>query len=333
MSVCLSYIHSSSFLEYMLTTRSSSSPATPTPVKLCLVQWKTNFFIPIQNNNFKLTCAILQLIDHQRNGEEIDQGLVKKVVDSFVSLGLNEDGISKVRLDVYKDHFEIPFLGATERYYKFKSMTFLARGRIPDYLKKVEEWLGEEEGRVEKYLNTETRKPLISSCVHVLIREHLELMYGAFRSLLDHDKDEDLQRMYGLLVRIPDSLKPLRDKFEEHVRRAGQTAISMLVGGGGVVTEVDPKAYVDTLFEVHRKGAGTVEWYFKSDAGFAACLDRVCRDFFNKNAATGALGTKSPELLAEYVDVLLRRGNKMAKEDFESALDQVVCTSSDWLST
>lgn len=58
-------------------------------------------------------------------------------------------------------------------------------------------------------------------------------MWEDFQKLLDYDKDEDLQRMYALLARIPEGLEPLRKKFEEHVKRAGQSAIAKLVGEGG----------------------------------------------------------------------------------------------------
>lgn len=64
-------------------------------------------------------------------------------------------------------------------------------------------------------------------------------MWDEFQKLLDYDKDEDLQRMYALLARIPEGLEPLRKKFEEHVKQAGLVAVSKLVGDGG--------AAVDTL--------------------------------------------------------------------------------------
>ena len=294
------------------------------------MQWKINFFIQIQNDNSKLTGAILRLIERQRNGQEIDQGLVKKVVDSFVSLGLDEDDINRVHLDVYRNHFEIPFLRATEKYYKLKSVTFLAENSISGYLKKIEEWLREEEGCVERHFNAETWNPLINSCVRVLIREKLELMYEASESFFAHDKDEDLRRMHGLLTRIPDGLEPLRSKFEEYLKRAGLAAISRLVGEGGMVTAVDPKAYVDALFEVHRKGSEVVRGSFKSEAGFVARLDKACRGFVNENAATGTPGVEPPELLAKCADALLRR-DKVAEEDLESALERVVRIF-DWFS-
>ena len=281
----------------------------------------------MQSKNQKLAGAILRLIELQRNGETIDQGLVKKVVDSFVSLGLDESDINKVSYEVYRDHLEAPFLDATDKYYRQESEKFLAENSVADYLKKAEERLREEEDRVERYMNTNTRKALIQKCEHVLIREHAQLMWDNFQQLLDYDKDEDLQRMYALLARIPEGLEPLRKNFEEHVKRAGLAAVQKLIGEGaaGTVPDVDPKAYVDALLEVHQKNSETVTRSFRGEAGFVASLDKACREFVNRNAATGTSTTKSPELLAKHADALLRKNNKMAEEeDLESALNKVV---------
>ena len=251
---------------------------------------------------------------------------MKKVVDSFVSLGLDIADPNKECLDVYKDHFETAFIHATEQYYKQESETFLAENSVPDYLKKAEERIREEENRVERYLHTKTRKDLISNCENVLIRDHGDLMWDSFQTLLDYDKDEDLQRMYALLSRIPEGLEPLRKRFEAHVKNAGLAAISKLVGDAGANTEsLDPKAYVDALLEVHNKNSEIVNRSFKGEAGFAASLDKACREFVNRNAATGQSSTKSPELIAKHADMLLRKNNKMAEEDdLEGALNRVV---------
>ncbi|EJC98883.1 Cullin-domain-containing protein [Fomitiporia mediterranea MF3/22] len=294
---------------------------------LALVQWKQNFFNHIHNKNAKLAGAVLRQIEKQRNGETIDQTLVKKVVDSFVSLGLDETDTNKQSLDVYKDHFEIPFIAATEKYYKTESEAFLAENSVSDYLKKAEERLKEEEDRVDRYLHTTTRKTLISKCEHVLIREHAETMWEEFQKLLDFDKDEDLQRMYSLLSRIPEGLEPLRKKFEEHVKKAGLAAVEKLVSSGDNAAEetIDPKAYVDALLEVHKKNSETVDRSFRGEAGFVASLDKACREFVNRNAATGSSSNKSPELLAKQADSLLRKNNKVSEEgDLESALNQVM---------
>ena len=151
-------------------------------------------------------------------------------------------------------------------------------------------------------------------------------MWEEFQKLLDFDKDEDLQRMYALLSRIKDGLEPLRKKFEEHVKRAGLAAVQKLASAGETGEEaIDPKAYVDALLEVHSKNSETVARSFRGEAGFVASLDKACREFVNRNAATGGSSNKSPELLAKHADALLRKNNKVAEEgDLEGALNQVV---------
>jgi cullin 1 len=57
---------------------------------LSLVQWKSYLFEPVQSKNKKLANAVLRLIESQRNGQTIDSGLVKKVIDSF---GLHDLGL------------------------------------------------------------------------------------------------------------------------------------------------------------------------------------------------------------------------------------------------
>ncbi|KAF8553581.1 Cullin-domain-containing protein [Imleria badia] len=291
---------------------------------LALVLWKSNFFLPLQSQHGKLTGAIIRLIDIQRNGETIDQGLVKKVVNSLVTLGLDKTDINSPSLDVYKEHLELFLLEATEKYYQQESQAFLAERSVSDYLKKAEERLREEEERVDRYLNTETREQLINKCEHVLIRQRLQFIWESFQNLLD--SDEYVQRMYALLSRIPEGLGLLRERFEEHVKMAGLKAVSRLVEEGSEgANNLDPKEYVDALLEVHRKASETVTHYFKLEAGFVAGLHTACRQFVNRNVATGMSTTKSPELLAEYTDMLLRKNNKMAEEeDLESAFNGVI---------
>ncbi|KAJ6559980.1 Cullin repeat-like-containing domain protein [Mycena capillaripes] len=164
-----------------------------------------------------LTAAILRLVAAQLDGASIDQALFKKVVDLFVSLGLDATDPNKECLDVYKEQFEAPFLAATETYYSAEAEAFLnaggagegGSGNIPEYLKKAEGRLREEEERVVRYLHAKTR---------------MELRAGG-QALLDYDTDEDLQRMYALLARIPEGLE-LRCKLEAHVKAAWLGAVS-----------------------------------------------------------------------------------------------------------
>ncbi|KAF8337679.1 Cullin, partial [Amanita rubescens] len=293
---------------------------------LALVQWKQGYFTLVQQDDAKLTKAVLSLIMQQRNGEMVDQHLVKKVVDSLISLGINPKDPNVVCLDVYKEHFETSFIVGAEQYYKRESNMFLAEKSVSDYLRKAEDRLREEEDRVDRYLHTNTRNELITKCEHVLIREHAELLWENFQSLLDCGEVDDLQRMHALLSRIPGRLEPLWRHFEAHVKQAGLSVISKLVGEDGNTDSLDPKVYVDALLKVHQENSEIINKSFKGDVGFAASLDKACRDFVNRNAATTTSSTKSPELIAKYADMLLRMGLKVAKEedDVENKLNRLM---------
>jgi cullin 1 len=264
----------------------------------------------------------LRLIERQRNGKTIDQSLVKIVVDSFVSLGIDQSYIYRTSLGNYKEHFEIPFLVATEAYFKRESDSSFVNNTVSDYLKKAEKRLKEEEDRVERYLHTSTRKPLITT----FVRAHAEPIWENFQSLLYHDKDGDLQRVYILLSRIPEGLELLRRKFEEHVIRTGLATVSKLVGTDSTATEaLEWKVYVDALHDVITKSSETVKHSFKGEADFVTSLDRACRELVNRNAVTGTLSSTSPELLARHVDALLLKNNKVSEEaELELALNRVV---------
>ena len=135
--------------------------------------------------------------------------------------------------------------------------------------------------------------------------------------LLD-DTYEDLERMYALLSQIPDKLEPLKKKMPRKV--------SQLVGEGTRSADgLDPKAHIDALSEVHRKILEAVIHCFECNAIVVASSDSACREFVNRNAATGASTTKSSELLTKYADMLSRKNNKVTgEENLEDALTRIV---------
>ncbi|KAK8223146.1 Cullin [Phyllosticta capitalensis] len=275
---------------------------------LHLVRWKEDMFLATQENVMK---AVLRLVEKQRNGETIEQAQIKSVVDSFVSLGLDESDTQKTTLDVYKEFFEKPFLEATSTYYKEESARFLAENSVVDYMKKAESRLDEEKERVPLYLLDDIMVPLMRTCETVLIADHSQALREEFQLLLDQDRIDDLARMYRLLARIPNGLDPLRTRFENHVRKAGLSAIEKVA-----TEDLEPKVYVEALLEVHTQYQDLVNKAFTGESEFVRSLDNACREFVNRNKICKSGSTKSPELLAKYTDALLKKsGAKMSEED------------------
>lgn len=286
---------------------------------LHLYQWRTEFFTLV---NKKVMDAVLMLVEKQRNGETIEHRQIKQVVDSFVSLGLDEHDATKSTLDTYRFHFEKPFLDATEEFYKTESKQFVAENSVVEYMKKAEARLAEEEERVRMYLHIDIAVPLKKTCNKALIADHSIMLRDEFQVLLDHDREEDMARMYNLLSRIPDGLDPLRQKFEAHVRNAGLSAVAKVASDA---EKLEPKVYVEALLETHTRYQGLVRRAFADEPEFTRSLDNACREFVNRNEVCKSGTNKSPELLAKYSDVLLRKsGTSVEESELDSLLTQIM---------
>ena len=88
----------------------------------------------------------------------------------------------------------------------------------------------------------------------------------------------------------------------------------------------DPKLYVQTILNVHHRYNSLTITAFNNDAGFVAALDKACGKFINSNIVTKApnSSSKSPELLAKYCDLLLKKSSKNPEEaELEDSLNQV----------
>lgn len=270
----------------------------------------------------RLTTALLALIEKERYGEQIDTTLVQGVVQSYVTLGFKKNALTDpVDLDFYRNEFESAFLGATDLYYTAESSQFIATNQVADYMRKVDTRLKEEERRVRMYLHAETMDPLMRLVERVLIDKHKDTIWLEFPVILDRDgvadlnrkceRMEDLTRMYHLLARVKKGTDPLKDALEKHVKNIGQQAIEAVANSASQ----DPTQYVTVLLNVHLKYNTLITEAFKSDASFTSSLDKACRAFINDNAVTKTDGPgKSPELIAKYCDLLLKKSPKNPEE-------------------
>ncbi|KAJ9064102.1 ubiquitin ligase (cullin) of SCF [Entomophthora muscae] len=287
---------------------------------LCIATWKDHVFIP----NQKLVIqGVLKLVERQRMGEAIETSQIKAVVDSLVSMGFDPLDSDRLTLDFYRTTFEIPFKNETSTFYTAEAQRFLSQHTVTEYMKKAETRLKEEEERVDLCLHPSSLPAIKEVSEDALVAQYATNFTDEFQTLLEGDRIADMKRMTGLLGRILNGLNLLKEKFELFVKTQGHATSDALIENGA--EGLDPKVYIDSLLKVHKKYNDLVITAFNNDPGFAAALDKACRDFMNRNKICKNQSSKTPELLARYSDMLLKKGSKLAEEaDLEVSLNNIM---------
>lgn len=155
----------------------------------------------------------MELIEKQRNGETVDQALIKKVVDSLVLLGVDEEDPQKESLDVYKLQFETPYVETTMKYVKTSLEARLTKMSAFDFVEETGRLFGAEEERAGLYIRTFGPKEFIKNCTKDLVED--EQIWAEYLKRTESVQREDLRRIYALAASFPDELEPIREKIEE----------------------------------------------------------------------------------------------------------------------
>ena len=179
-------------------------------------------------------------------------------------------------LELYKNHFEKPFLKATEDFYVNLANSFLQNNSVVEYLEKVKQSLNKEDhrDRVHSYLHVSTSKPLIQLLENILIRDRLEVIYSIFEILLINERYQDLILPYKLIDRIPNAFIRLTDIVENYIIKTGVNAI----GSFPEQTEITTKqceTYIETMINMCKKFSQLIEQVFDNRQEFIIVLNNV----------------------------------------------------------
>eukprot|EP00270_Netrium_digitus_P021979 TRINITY_DN966_c0_g1_i5.p1 TRINITY_DN966_c0_g1~~TRINITY_DN966_c0_g1_i5.p1 ORF type:complete len:323 (-),score=74.33 TRINITY_DN966_c0_g1_i5:534-1502(-) len=171
---------------------------------------------------YKVKDTVIALIDREREGEQINRGLLKSVLGIFVEIGM----------EAYKNDFEAALLQGTSAFYSRKAASWIQEDSYPAYMLKAEECLRSERERVGHYLHASSEPKLLEKVQHELLTQYeqqlLEKEHSGCHALLRDDKVEDLSRMYRLFNKVPKGLEPEAAIFHKHVTDEGTALLKQV---------------------------------------------------------------------------------------------------------
>ncbi|RXH84317.1 hypothetical protein DVH24_027216 [Malus domestica] len=299
--------------------------------------------------NANARIAVIDLINKEREGEQIDRALLKNVVDIFVEIGMGQ-------MESYEQDFEADLLVDSGEYYSRKAANWILTDTCPEYMSKAsfhvlksvcgfsvlflsntscgiiqaEECLKREKERVNNYLHSSSEQKLVEKVQHELLivysTQLLEKEGSGCRAMLRLDKVDDLSRIFRLYNKIPKGLDPVSLVFKQHitaegtalVQQAEDAASSQARGGAGTQEQV----LIKNIIELHDKYMKYVDDSFQNHTLFHKALKEAFEVFCNKSVS----GSSSAELLAGFCDNILKKGgsDRLSDEAIEETLEKVV---------
>ncbi|XP_058083811.1 cullin-1-like [Magnolia sinica] len=277
--------------------------------------------------NGRIKDVVLDLIDKEREGEQIDRALIKSIVDVFIEVGKGG------RMELYENDFEAPMLDSTANYYAQKASKHFDEDSCLQYIMMVERCLKREKDMAFCCLHSSSEPKLLERVQHEMLfmymSQLLENEHTGLHVLLRDDKVEHLSRVYNIFSKITGGLELASEIYKKHVTEEGLALVKCADDAMSQKTEnIDTiesrdQVFVRDLITLHNRYMGYVKNNFMNHALFHKALKESFEVFCNKDVA----GNPPPELLLICVDNTLKKGGvteKLSDDAVDEMLDKIV---------
>eukprot|EP00463_Aulacantha_scolymantha_P000488 TRINITY_DN1299_c0_g1_i1.p1 TRINITY_DN1299_c0_g1~~TRINITY_DN1299_c0_g1_i1.p1 ORF type:complete len:628 (-),score=103.46 TRINITY_DN1299_c0_g1_i1:126-2009(-) len=259
--------------------------------------------------NDRLGQLLLQQVAQERNGEVIDKVLMKNCLSMLVEVNVTST-------EVYVQVFEKEFLKQTRTFYQQESQDFISQNTCPEYLRKIEKRIWQEENRADNYLD-KTSKPKLKAVVQEeLITKYAERLVEDEKTgcipMFQDDLTEDLGRMYKLFSREPHTLAFVKETMSTLIRETGTKIVK------DKENLKHPKLFVQHVLDTREKFNNFVKKSFEGDRNFARTLKEALEYFIN-------LDSRAAQYLSLYIDDMLKKRLKgIPTREVEEQLTSVI---------
>ncbi|KAF8533344.1 Cullin family-domain-containing protein [Trichophaea hybrida] len=250
--------------------------------------------------------------DRQSGGEEsINSALLMSFIRMISNLGL------------YSSRFEPRFIEASREYYTLLAKRESQAHGLTTYIKECADQIEKEAVRCDKFhLEMSTKRELLAVLEEEMVRRKVPLLTDKkrVRGLLERGDSDSLQILYELLERVTDAGESLKPAWEAYI----------IEEGSKIATDKEKEVdMVQRLLDF--KGTLNYIWTgpLKKNATIGFSLRESFSSFINERREGASMkdNSKPAEMIAKYVDLLLRFGAKGlppvagAEANFESTND------------
>ena len=234
------------------------------------------------------------LISADRMEQDMDRATLRQAISMFHDLA------------IYTNNFEPRMLAFSQNYVQAWTEEKSA-GAVPDYVKASARFMANEMERCELYgLDTSTRRDLVALLEDHIIEKKVDYLTNkdAIADLLDLYAKDELDQLYSLLQKKRLGAR-VRAGFEEWISLTGtEIVFDEKAQEQMVVRLLSMKGRLDTIWRTS----------FHRDEQLGHAMRESFEKFINKTKkGTSTWGTdnsKPGEMIAKYVDQLLRGGAK-----------------------
>lgn len=272
------------------------SPSQPSLEEMGISQFRSHIFSEpaLKSRTLEGACDLVEY-DRQDSEHSVDNSLFQKAIQMFHDLG------------VYTKEFEPKFLECTQTFLFNWRQQELSMQSLAGYVEACRLLFDREIARCDLYrLDESTRKDLVTNLEEILVAQAQASLVDIknVSELLDRGEMKPLEHLFSLLER-KGLAERLRPAFEAYINTEGSSI---------VFDEAQEDKMVIRLLEFKRKLDSIWRIAFQKHEGLGHSLREAFESFINKTKKTNMTwGTDNPkpgEMIAKYVDMILRGGAK-----------------------
>ena len=275
------------------------SASEPSIDEMGVNEFRTTVFMPHQLKS-KILQGACDLVNADRVGDEParNNGLYGDAIKMFHSLA------------VYTKSFEPKLMSESEQYYMSWAEETVSKTDLTGYVESCVKLIDQELRHCDTFgLDQTTKKALEQYLEDILVdqRQTRLLVVDDVGDLLGKDKPDTMSQLYSLLQRRRLGEK-LRPAFEAFIVKQGSEI---------VFNEEREQEMVVRLLDFKKKLDLILEKSFQRHEGLGHSLREAFESFINKtkrsNMTWGTDNPKPGEMIAKYVDMVLKGGTKAVR--------------------